>query len=65
MSDAEAIKELAQKLSDEISFSDEACESLVQVPKMFRKMALKTIIKGAKEEGVTEVDLAFADKFKP
>ncbi len=65
MSDAEIIKELAQKLTDEITFTDEACEGLTQVPKMFRKMAIKTIIKGAKEEGVTEVDAAFADKFKP
>ena len=43
----------------------EACEDLVQVPKMFRKMALKTILKGAKAEGVTEITQEFAQKFKP
>ena len=32
---------------------------------MFSKMALKTIIKGAKEEGITEINAEFADKFKP
>ena len=62
---ADTIQELAKKLSDEVTFSYEACEDLVQVPKMFRKMALKTIIKGAKQEGVTEIDREFAGKFKP
>lgn len=65
MSDAEAIKELADSLDPEVTWTLEACESLTQVPKMFRKMALKTILKGAKGEGLTEVDKDFAEKYKP
>jgi hypothetical protein len=55
----------ARHAPDEITFTDDACEGLTQAPKMFRKMALKTIIKGAKEEGITEINAEFADKFKP
>lgn len=65
MSDAEDIKALADGLDDNISFTMEACEDLVQVPKMFRKMALKTILKGAREEGLTEIDREFANRYKP
>ena len=62
---AQDIKELGDGLNDEITFTAEASFDLTQVPKMFRKMALKTIIKGAKGEGVTEIDRDFANKFKP
>lgn len=65
MSDAEAILELANGLDDEVKFTLEACEDLTQVPKMFRKMALKTIIKGAKKDGVTEISAEYANKYKP
>ena len=65
MSDAEAIKELADGLDPDITFTLEACESMTVIPKMFRKMALKTMIKGAKEEGVTVIDKEFAETFKP
>lgn len=65
MSDAEDIKTLADGLDDNIKFSLEACEDLTQVPKLFRKMALKTILKGARAEGITEIDREFAGKYKP
>jgi hypothetical protein len=65
MSDAAVILELANSLDDEVKFTLEACEDLTQVPKMFRKMALKTIIKGAKKDGVTEIDADYAQKYKP
>jgi hypothetical protein len=65
MSDAAVILELANSLDDEVKFTLEACEDLTQVPKMFRKMALKTIIKGAKKDGVTEIDADYANKYKP
>lgn len=65
MADADDIMTLANSLDPEVTFTREACESLTQVPKMFRKMAIKTIIKGAKEKGLTEVDQAFAETFKP
>jgi hypothetical protein len=65
MSDAAVILELANSLDEEVKFTLEACEDLTQVPKMFRKMALKTIIKGAKKDGVTEIDADYANKYKP
>ncbi len=65
MSDAEDIKTLGDSLDDSISFTLEACEDLTAVPKLFRKMALKTILKGARAEGVTEINAEFANKFKP
>jgi hypothetical protein len=65
MSDADDILELANSLDDNIKFTLEACEDLTQVPKMFRKMALKTILKGAKKDGITEIDAAYANKYKP
>jgi len=54
-----AVSYLANRMEDDISFSDEACEQLTSVPKPFLKMALKGIIKRAREEGITEVDEAF------
>ncbi|ARN73347.1 hypothetical protein [Oceanicoccus sagamiensis] len=62
---AQEIKDLGDSLDENITFSLEASKDLTQVPKLFRKMALKTILKGARGEGVTEIDRAFADKFKP
>ena len=62
---AQEIKDLGDSLDENITFSLEASKDLTQVPKLFRKMALKTILKGARAESVTEIDRAFADKFKP
>ena len=62
---AQEIKDLGDSLDDTITFSLEASRDLTQVPKMFRKMALKTIIKGAKKDGVTEIDADYAQKYKP
>jgi len=47
----------ARHAPDEITFTDDACEGLTQVPKMFRKMALKTIIKGAKSKAPRKKEL--------
>jgi hypothetical protein len=65
MSDAEDIMALGNTLDENIKFTLDACEDLVQVPKMFRKMALKTILKGARTAGVTVIDREFALKYKP
>jgi len=62
---AQEIKDLGDSLDDGVTFSLEASADLTQVPKMFRKMALKTILKSAKSEGVTDVTREFANKFKP
>lgn len=66
MSDAAAeIKALGDTLEEGITFDLDACESLTAVPKMFRKMALKTIIKAAKEKGLSVITKEFAESFKP
>ncbi|MGK0500339.1 MAG: hypothetical protein ACJAYG_001988 [Oceanicoccus sp.] len=62
---AQEIKELGDSLDDNITFSAEAAKDLTQVPKLFRKMAIKTILKGARTDGVTEIDREFAGKYKP
>lgn len=62
---AQEIKDLGDGLAEGITFSIEAAADLSQVPKMFRKMALKTIIKSAKAEDQTEISREFALKFKP
>ncbi len=65
MSDTDVILELANSLDDKVSFTREACEALLQVPKIFRKMAIKTIIKGAKKDNITKVDAEYAQQYKP
>ncbi|WP_101760078.1 hypothetical protein [Oceanicoccus sp. KOV_DT_Chl] len=62
---AQEIKDLGDGLADGITFSIEAAKDLTQVPKLFRKMALKTILKGAKKEGLETISREFADKYKP
>lgn len=62
---AQEIKDLGDGLDENITFSLEASKDLTLVPKMFRKMALKTILKGARAEGITEIDAEFAGKYKP
>ena len=59
---AQAVIYTANRMDDEVKFTDEACEKLTGVPKVFLKTALNGIIKRAKEEGITLVDEAFVDK---
>jgi hypothetical protein len=66
MSEAAAeIKALGDSIEPGITFDLDACESLTIVPKMFRKMALKTIIKAAKANGLTVITKEFAESQKP
>ncbi|MCP4000008.1 MAG: hypothetical protein GY727_03770 [Gammaproteobacteria bacterium] len=53
----------ANKMDPEVRFSEDACKLLVDIPKVFMKMALKGIIKEAKERGVTMVDEEFTKAF--
>ena len=62
---AQEVKEVGDSLNDDVTFTLEAAADLTQVPKMFRKMALKTIIKAAVKDGVSEIDREMAIKFKP
>ena len=58
----QAVVYMANRLDDDVKFTEEACEKLTGIPKVFLKTALKGIIKRAKEEGVTLVDEQFVNK---
>mgnify|MGYP003952333143 CR=1 FL=1 len=58
----QAVIYTANRLDDEVKFTEEACEKLTGVPKVFLKTVLNGILKRAKEEGVTLVDDSFVDK---
>jgi flavin reductase (DIM6/NTAB) family NADH-FMN oxidoreductase RutF len=52
----------ANRIDEEVRFTREACEKLTGIPKAFLKLALKGIVKQAKAEGVTLIDVAFVQK---
>ena len=47
---------IANRIDEEVTFTEEACKQLTGIPKVFVKTALKGIIAEAKKEGVTEID---------
>jgi len=53
---------VANKIDPEVRFNEEACGLLVDVPAVFLKVALKGIVKQAREEGVMMVDTEFMKK---
>jgi len=59
---AQAVIYIANRLDDEVKFTDDACEKLTGVPKVFLKTVLNGIIKRAKEDGVALVDESFVDR---
>ena len=61
MSEIQAIRDEANKIDDAVTFTEDACAQLTAIPSMFRGMALKNIVKQAKERGVCLVDKAFVD----
>jgi flavin reductase (DIM6/NTAB) family NADH-FMN oxidoreductase RutF len=58
----EAILYEANRIDPEITFTRDACKQMTGIPRPFVKAALKSIVKQAKEQGVTEVDVAFVEK---
>ena len=64
MADAKDIMAEFNKMDPEVQITEEACEPLVQIPSMFRGMALKQMLKQAKEKGVKTVDLAFVQEVR-
>ena len=59
----EAILYEANRLDpDNVQFTRDACKKLTGIPKPFVKTALKGIIKRAKEDGVSLVDVDYIDK---
>jgi len=59
----QAIYYSANKLDPEVRFEEEACKLLTDVPKAFITVALKGIIKEAKAQGVTMIDVEFMNAF--
>jgi len=53
---------IANRLDEEITFTENACKQLTGVPKVFVKTVLKGIIKEAKKEGVSSINQAFVEK---
>ncbi len=51
----------ADRIDDEISFTDEACAKLVKVPRIFLNTALKGCVKWAKENNADVIDAEHMD----
>jgi len=51
--DIESVKYAANRADDKIKFSDDACQTLVKVPRVFLKLVLQGCIDWAKENNVT------------
>jgi flavin reductase (DIM6/NTAB) family NADH-FMN oxidoreductase RutF len=54
----------AQRIDPEIKWTEEACEKLISVPRIFLKKALKGCIESAKEEGIDIITPDFLDKIR-
>lgn len=54
----------AQRTDSEIKWTDEACEKLVKVPRIFLKKALRGCVEVAKKEGITLITPEFVDKIR-
>ena len=52
----------ANRLDPDVTFTRDACKQLTGIPKPFLKTALKGIIKRAKEDGVSEIDVDYVKK---
>jgi hypothetical protein len=54
----------AQRIDPEVEWTEEACEKLVKVPRIFLKKALKGCVDIAKEEGIALITPEFMDKIR-
>ena len=54
----------AKRIEPDIEWTEEACEKLVKVPRIFLKMAIKGCIEAAKEEGIKIMTSEFMDKIR-
>ncbi len=63
--DAETIKEKANSADENITFTDDACEALTQVPDFAMDMAINHMVNAAKDQGVTELDAEFLKANNP
>ena len=60
--DRQGVFYLANRLDENVRFTDEACEALTGIPRPFLKEVLKGIIDVAIEKGATEVDEALLEE---
>lgn len=51
----ESVRYAADRIDPDVHFTDEACATLVRVPRVFLSTALKGCVEWAKENGVTEL----------
>ena len=58
----DAVMYIANRLDEEITFTENACKQLTGIPKVFVKTALKGIIKEAKSQGIKTIDKAFIEE---
>lgn len=61
MTDAADLMAELNELVDDMSFTEEACEKLLTIPKIFRNRAIVGIAEQAEQEGVTVIDSAYVD----
>ncbi len=54
----------AQRVDPEVEWTEEACEKLVKVPRIFLKKALKVCVEIAKKEGITLITPEFMEKIR-
>lgn len=54
--DIQSVKYAAGRIDPDIKFSDEACQMLVKVPRVFLKLVLQGCVKYAKENNITYID---------
>ena len=52
----QSVKYAAGRIDPDIKFSDEACQMLVKVPRVFLKLVLQGCVKYAKENNITYID---------
>ena len=57
----QSVRYAADRVDDEISFTDEACAKLVKVPRIFLNTALKGCVQWAKENNVEVIDAKHMD----
>ena len=63
--DAETIKEKANSADENITFTDDACEALTQVPDFAMDMAINHMVNAAKDQGVDTIDPEFLNANNP
>lgn len=58
----DAVMYIANRLDEDIAFTENACKELTGIPKVFLKKVLKGIVQEAKENGVSIINKAFIEE---